>query len=238
MKNFKLITLTFFFLGLINTAAFAQLSLGIKAGGSLSTTYGDSEEFQDEKLESISFRPGYQVGAFIGLGLTDAIKIIGEVAYEVRNGGKEVNVTVPTPAGNVTVNSEFENSFHYVNVPILLVLGSGAVKFYGGPNFAYLTKATSTNTVDNPAIGTTETEIDFKNDPAYEDFGSFINEADLGLNIGFMFQATEKVFLDLRINHGLTDATNNDYDNSVLDGSPREDTDRNVSVQLSAGLNF
>ncbi|MFK7934651.1 MAG: hypothetical protein AB8G22_14160, partial [Saprospiraceae bacterium] len=76
----------------------AQLSIGVKAGASLSTTYGDPEELNGENLESIGLKPGFQVGAFVGLGITDGLKIIGEVAYEVRNGLKEVDFAIPTPA--------------------------------------------------------------------------------------------------------------------------------------------
>ncbi len=39
--------------------------------------------------------------------------------------------------------------------------------------------------------------------------------------------------LDLRLNHGIADIINNDYDRSLIDQSPRADKDRNVSIQLS-----
>lgn len=257
MKNFKLFTLTLFLFSLMSTTVTAQISLGLKAGGNLSTTYGSPEELNDENIEGVGLTPGFQIGAFVGLGLTDGFKIIGEVAYEVRNGKKTIDLATaaPSPAGDILINvdSELNNSFHYINIPILAVFGSGPINFYAGPNFALLTKATSTRTTTQdvtlppglpaetpglPQSGTVETEIDFKNDTAYEEFGSFINESDLGINVGFMFQATDKVFLDLRVNHGLTDATNNDYDVSLLDGSKRDDADRNISIQLSAGIQF
>lgn len=239
MKINGLFTLLGFTLLFFTQQATAQLRLGVKAGANLSTTYGSPEEFNGENIEGIGFQPGFQVGAFVGLGITDGLKLMGEVAYEVRNGLKEVDVTIPTPAGNVTVSSDFENSFHYINIPILLVIGDGPIQFYGGPNFAILTKATASVSEENSATGDREFEIDFRNDPEYESFGSFINESDLGINLGLMLGLGESAFVDLRLNHGISDATNDNYDRSILDPTvSREDSDRNVSVQLSLGFAF
>jgi hypothetical protein len=165
----------------------------------------------------------------------------------------DLTTVVPTPAGDAFVYTSVEakNSFNYLNIPVLAVLGSGRVKLYVGPNFAYLMSAKTTKEIGTtldlpagvpadgfPAEGTVTEEENFKNDAPYKDDGSFINEFDLGANVGLMLQLTEKAHLDLRVNHGLTDATNNDYDISLLDGSSREDSDRNVSIQLGIGLSF
>ncbi|MFK7932505.1 MAG: hypothetical protein AB8G22_03290, partial [Saprospiraceae bacterium] len=119
------------------------------------------------------------------------------------------------------------------------VIGEGPIKVYGGPNFAVLTKATAQVTEDNSLSGTAEYEVDYRNDDRFQSAGSFINEADLGINLGVMLGLGESAFIDLRLNHGLSDATNNDYDRSILDATVnREDSDRNVSVQVSLGFNF
>lgn len=252
LKNFTLLLLCLF----ASSMTFAQIGLGVKAGVNFSTTYGSSEEFNDEKLESIGLNSGFQGGAFVTIGLTESFKVIGEVAYEVRNGLKNVDVVsvTPTPFGdiNAVVNVEAKNSFHYINIPVLAAFGSGPLSFYAGPNFALLSKATSTQTTTTdvttpddlpegiaPESSVVEVEIDFKEDAPFKDNGSFINEFDLGINVGAMFNVTDNLFLDLRINHGITDATNNDYDFSILDSSvSREDSDKNVSVQLSLGYKF
>lgn len=221
--------------------ATAQLTFGLKAGANLSTTYGSPEKLNDENIESIALRPGFQAGAFVGIGLTDGLMVMGEVAYEVRNGLKEIDLTIPNPLGGdpVTISTDAENSFHYVNVPILLVVGENNLKFYGGPNFGFLTQATGSIAQQNPLTGDTEVERDYINDMPFDTNGSFINKADVGINLGFMYGLGDAAFIDFRLNHGLTDATNNDYDFSILDGTvSREDSDRNVSVQLSFGYKF
>lgn len=237
------------------TSLQAQVSLGIKAGANMSMAYGSPEEVNGENLEGIGFRPGFQVGITAGIGLTESFKIQGELNFENRNGLKTVDVTTvaPTPAGDAFIftSVEAKNSFNYINIPVLAVIGTGKLRAYVGPNFAFLLSAKSTQTATTtldipegvpaelfPPAGSTETEVDFKNDTPFDENGSFINEFDLGANIGIMFQLTEKAHLDLRVNHGLTDSTNNDYDTSLVDGSKREDSDRNVSIQLSVGLSF
>lgn len=253
LKPFLLFSLAIFAI----TSLQAQISLGVKGGVNMSTTYGSPEEMNGEKIEGVALRPGFQLGLVLGAGLTDGFKIRGEVNFENRNGLKTVDLVtnVPTPAGDVVVTTaaELKNSFNYINIPVLAVLGSGNIKLYAGPNFAYLLSAKTTQTTmtdvvlppglpeDTPGLpqsGSTTVERDFKNDAPYDEDGSFINEFDLGANVGVMVLLSEKLRLDLRLNHGLSDATNNDYDTSILDGSKREDSDKNVSIQLGIGVSF
>lgn len=74
--------------------------------------------------------------------------------------------------------------------------------------------------------------------------GSFFNSLDLGLNAGLSFYLSKTLYVGGRVNYGLSDATNNDYDFSQvkLDAEnariPRSDTDRNFSIQASVGFNL
>ena len=74
--------------------------------------------------------------------------------------------------------------------------------------------------------------------------GSFFNSLDLGLNAGLSFYLSKTLYLGGRVNYGLSDVTNNNYDFSLvkLDAGnariPRADTDRNFSIQASVGFNL
>lgn len=131
---------------------------------------------------------------------------------------------------------------------MLFAYGNQRIKVYAGPSVAYLLSATSNrttttmvtrpaelpaNTPGLPQSGVTEMETDFINDAPFKDNGSFINRVDIGANLGFIYQLKDRVAIDFRVYHGITDATNNDYDVSLITQEPRSDKDRNVSLQLS-----
>ncbi len=83
---------------------------------------------------------------------------------------------------------------------------------------------------------------------AYYDFtreeGNYYNVLDFGLNAGVHLYLNGSLFVAGRLNYGLLDATNNNYDISLVsldeDGNriPRSDTDRNLSFQASVGFSF
>lgn len=230
----------------------AQVTLGVKAGANMSTTYGSPESMNGTDIESIGLRPGYLFGVQLGLNLSDRFQFISELNYDQRNGLKKINIgqSIPTPLGAVLVNvdADLENSFTYLSLPVLLAYGGQKFNVYAGPSVAYLLSATSerttTTSVTRPAElpagtpglpqdGVVKTSTDFINDAPFKDGDPFINRLDIGANLGFMYQMEERLLLDFRIYHGITDATNNDYDVSLLDQTPRSDKDRNISLQLS-----
>jgi hypothetical protein len=104
------------------------------------------------------------------------------------------------------------------------------------------------NTIDAGAgVGVTiNQKVDFlgKNDNGLindTDYSSdpYFNQFELGLNLGGMLNVTDNLFLDLRINYGITDRTNNKYDVSVIDlTTARSDSDKTAGVLLSLGYRF
>ncbi|MBK6621116.1 MAG: PorT family protein [Saprospirales bacterium] len=74
--------------------------------------------------------------------------------------------------------------------------------------------------------------------------GSFFNALDLGLNAGLSLYLSPTLYIGGRLNYGLSDVTNNNYEFSQvkLDAQnariPRADMDRNVSIQASVGFNL
>lgn len=74
--------------------------------------------------------------------------------------------------------------------------------------------------------------------------GEFYNPLDIGVNAQIAYFLNRGLFIAGRLNYGLSDATNNDFDRSLQtrneDGSfiPREDADTNFSLQFSLGFSF
>ncbi len=246
------------FLGCLSiTSLQAQVDFGVRGGINFSTTYGPIETFNGQDLESQESNPGFQIGAQFGVDLNDQFKLLGEFNYEQRNYVISFNVgqSIPTPAGDVlvAVQSDFENQFSYLSLPVLLAYGGQKLRVYAGPSVALLLKAVADNKITTavtlpdglpsntpglPQSGVLETEVDFINDAPYDDEGAFINRVDLAANLGLMYQFTDRLAADLRINHSILDTTNNDYDVSLVNQSPRSDNDWNLSLQLSVNYWF
>ncbi|MBK8491483.1 MAG: PorT family protein [Saprospirales bacterium] len=116
--------------------------------------------------------------------------------------------------------------------------------------YNYLGDETGGADFNNPTtikIGNQEVELP-GNVGAYYDIprgeGNFFNVLDIGLNAGLSVYLSKTLYLGGRLNYGLSDATNNNYDFSQvkLDADnariPRSDFDRNVSIQASVGFNL
>ncbi len=165
------------------------------------------------------------------------------------------------PQAQYDISQEADSRHNYINLPILLLFGGEKFRYYIGPNIGFLMSAkadftrstTITSELFPPANTTLETDVEadwldyssFKEtySTAPPDNGNFLNSLELGINIGAMYSFTDNIFIDLRLNQGITDTTNNDYDNSIYPNAnfgfdSREDTDRNLSIQLSLGYKF
>jgi hypothetical protein len=74
--------------------------------------------------------------------------------------------------------------------------------------------------------------------------GAFLNQLDIGINLGATYYLTDGFFADLRVSQGLTDVSNNHYDNSIypnpatFEFPSRDDVDRLLSIQFSVGYRF
>ncbi len=270
MNILKTFSLTLLFLG-FSIAASAQF--GVKAGVNFGVTYGTAEEVNGEAIETVSPGLGYQAGLFTNLSFSDNLGLMIELNYEAKRSSKEVAEftlsSVPAAAvglpADVLVNAsaEQDNSFDFINVPLLLTFGgSEGLSFYVGPNVGYMISGSvdvastvasvypdgvpdaAQQAVDvvingllaaqGAALGKTETELDLIET---ERVSQFI----IGANAGVLFNLSDNLFLDLRLSHDLTDFTNNDTDTAQIDperGALRDDKDRNVGAQLSVGFKF
>lgn len=219
----------------------ADAQIGVKASGLFGTVYGEGEIAADGvELQSIKMAPGWHLGVFFRAG-SGLLSFQGELLYENRNSTSFVEYA---PIG---LKLENKAKYNYLSIPLLAVLNVGNFKPYAGLNVAYLISATGTSVGTVPtATGPIERDnvIDFfgpNEDQVggtnYED--GYFNRLEVGANLGVMFQISEAFHVDLRAYHSLTDITNNQYDNSILDPSKsREDADRAVYLQLGVGLSF
>jgi hypothetical protein len=246
----------------------AQAQIGVKAGLSTSVIagYGNTEEG-----ETASLKVGYQGGIFYKLPVVEKINIFVELNYESRGTVSKKDYMTQLPVidpssgsvlgiGNYTVSQEIRSTQNYLNVPILVAFGGDKLKVYAGPNFGYMLtgKASIERTIDIslggnnlPTVSTSLDDIDWKDYDSFKriftstppEDGDFINSLSVGFNVGAMFNVTEDLFIDLRVNQGLTDESNNSYDNSIYPNADfsfpsREDTDRTFGIQLGLGYTF
>ncbi|MGB3798286.1 MAG: outer membrane beta-barrel protein, partial [Lewinella sp.] len=127
---------------LLSLSATAQI--GIKAGVTLGGTYGSSEEFNGDKIESIDPALGYQFGVTARVVDLPLFNLNAELIYENRRGQKNANFTIPASEQvSVRTDIKFRNSFEYISLPLLATFGSDNVNFYVGPSFSYLLAASS-----------------------------------------------------------------------------------------------
>lgn len=252
---------------LMFSQAYGQFGVKLGANMSAAGSYGNSEEGEVANLKT-----GYQAGVFYQLAITDGFALMAEVNYEARGTVSKKDYTIGLPIvdpgsgtvlgmGEYVVSQEINSRQNYLNIPILAVLGEGNFKYYIGPNIGLFLNGTAEfeRTIDvfleGNQVNKIESSIDdvdwkdyesFKGiftDPIPEEDGDFINSLEIGVNIGAMYYLTDNLFVDLRVNQGLMDVTNNSYDKSIYPAADftfpsREDTDRNFSVQLSVGFGF
>jgi len=255
---------------MIGTAVNAQF--GIKLGANMSAvgSYGNSEDGESASLK-LGYQGGVFYKANIGkAGVMIEVnyEARGTVSkkdynfdYLIIDPATGMPVLNPQSGGpaiaNYAVNQEANSVHNYVNIPVLFFVGGDRLSFYVGPNVGILLSGTSdfTRTTNIESLGQTiDTNLEGVDWLDYESFkaifsqapaedGEFLNNLDVGINLGAMLNITESLFLDLRINQGLMDVSNNAYDNSIYPNQTftfdsREDTDRNFSIQLSAGYQF
>lgn len=263
MKKLTLLFI-FSFVSLLNYS-YAQFGVKLGANFGASGSYGNSEEG-----ESIALKVGFQGGVYYMHNINEKIGLLAELNYEAKGtiSKKDYTIQLPVPnpvdgsllgIGDYAVNQEINSLQGYINLPVLVYFKLDKIKLYAGPNFGFLLSgdADFNRNIDislgGNALTSTELEIngiDWKDydsfkqiftEPIPSEDGNFLNAFEMGINVGAMYNITEKVFLDLRVSQGLTDVTNNHYDNSIYPSedfsfASRDDTDRNLSIQLSVGI--
>lgn len=243
---------------------------GAKAGINFSAagSYGNSE-----KGETAHLKTGFQAGFFHYASLNATMTILIELNYEARGtiSKKDYTIVLPLVDPNLgmildfadyAISQKANSRQHYINLPVLLQLGGEKLKYYVGPNVGFLFagkadfKRTIAISVDgNPLLSPPALDIKDVDWSDYDSFqaifltpppesGEFLNGLEFGINIGAMYYLTADLLIDLRVNQGLLDTSNNDYDFSIYPDpnifvfDSRSDADRNLSIQLGIAYQF
>lgn len=170
------------------SVARAQWSFGVKAGVGI-TTQRISSLWDSNK------KTGLLAGAFATYELNDHFDLQGELYY--ANRGHKTDIYLEASA---TSPSDWVFTYHYLCLPLMLKYFPTGKTIYiaAGPHLGYL--------------------INYKNDikdwPKDEpredlDWHKECNRLDFGLSAGIGAIVSKNVMVDVRYNHGLTNATKN-----------------------------
>ncbi len=144
-------------------AQHSDISLGLKAGGSLSSLVGADAGAYNNLF-------GFHAGVFANIGLTNMIAFQPELLYS-QKGGK-----LPLPGGN-----DLTRRFHYVDVPLAFHANANGLFFEAGPQVGFLVAAQA-------KVGSASTDI--KNSYNSVDFGYLAGlgyQQKTGLGIGLRY---------------------------------------------------
>ena len=219
MRKWKVAVLSLAIAGVTVNESMAQLSVGVKGGGTLNTVSGNTAETIEKDMTF-----GYQFGATLNYGFSDVFSLQPEVLF-IQKGGR---------ASSTLTDDYAQLTSNYIAIPVLAKAEFGGEKFKGyavlGPYAGYWAGGKNKASV----LGTESKEsIDF--DSNIDDDGYKQNRIDLGINGGLGMQYTigrGNIFLDARYGFGLFDT--NKYETEP-DGYK---TVANRSVEVSLGYMF
>lgn len=150
--------------------------------------WGDEVSTKEEYKKSVNTRIGMQLGLGVDIYLTDALSFEPGLRYMQKGAGFSAKVT--DPDFGATMETEMEQTFHYVEIPLNLnyqiELGDWKWQLTGGPTLGYMAdfrwqyayNVTSFGGTDGFKIDT-RSEKDLKSE-IREDLMPF----DLGVNVG------------------------------------------------------
>lgn len=209
---------------LLALAAFAQISIGPRAGINLASWSLGGEIAED--LPSAKSRLSYLFGAVAEIRINDNFAVQPELLFVQKGARFEESETDPVLG---TASYEFTAVTNNFEIPVLLKggtsFGSGRFDVLVGPSFAYSmngklkTKATFMGQTEEE-----EEDIDFDDDE--------FSRTDLNLQFGAAFTFNvggASVFVDGRYLLGLTNLNTSDDDDSTV---------KNKGIALSVGALF
>jgi hypothetical protein len=155
-----------------------------EAGGLI----GDMTETKEEYKKKFRSRIGMQLGLGVDIYLTDALSFEPGLRYMQKGAGFSDDITDPDIG--VKMETEMEQTFHYVEIPLNLnyqiELGDWKWQLTGGPTVGYMADFRMQFSQKMTLMGYTEeyktdtrSESDFKSD-LRDDLMPF----DLGVNVG------------------------------------------------------
>lgn len=182
------------------TGAFAQIKVGVRAGGNLSTISGmvsgeNNLDWGDLATADASqaMKLGVNLGAYAEYMVLPLVGIQVEANFSMQGVNTEANASSGLLGGSI--ESTTTHSVNYVNVPILAKVHFMNIRAYAGPQFGFaLGYNTTTETVAGDTTNTEEATLEA------DDFNSF----DLSFVVGAQYKLTNNIGIDARYNIGLT----------------------------------
>lgn len=209
MKKLMIVlTFALLFTGFSSTSQ--ESKIGIKGGFNLSTLTTDGN---DDK----NFRPGFHVGVFNKMAITDAFAIQPELLYTTKG--------VKYAYDNAFAEGDSKFTLNYIELPLKLVYNlSSDFELQLGPYVGYLLNAnveTDTEVLDAWDIAS-EDDID------RDQFKNF----DFGLSFGLGFDF-DPLVVGFNYNLGITQVAEGDEISDGILGDAK-----NAVIQVYAGIKF
>jgi len=154
----KLLTAVFC---LLSCGAFAQISVGVKAGLNMANVSGDDDA---------DYRASYLAGAYLGVNLADKFKLQPELLY-VSAGSK---ASLTDPQSSIKADRTFKFSYIYIPVMFMYTI-AGPLNVQAGPQIGILTKAEMETKYSSGSVTIPDDTQDIKEE---------LKGADFGFNVG------------------------------------------------------
>lgn len=182
------------------TGAFAQIKVGVRAGGNLSTISGmvSGENNLDwGNLATANASQAMKLG--VNLGAYAEYMILPLVGIQVEANFSMQGVSTEASAGSNALGGSIESttthSVNYVNVPILAKVHFMSLRAFAGPQLGF---SLGYNTTTETVIGdNTNTQKATLEDDNYNSF-------DLSFVVGAQYKLTNNLGIDARYNIGLS----------------------------------
>lgn len=198
------------------TTVAQEVSLGVKAGGNLSSLSGD--------VEGMSFLPGFHAGGFAEIKLSEKFALQPELLFSME-GGKS---SFKFQSSEVSMSSEEKLKLGYINLPVMAkyyVTEGLSVEL--GPQIGYLISAKSEYEFSSTFEGITI------EDSGKEDVKDFMKKTSFGASVGLGYTMKNNLYFQARYHLGLS---------NINDTEDEEDgylaKIKNNGFQLSVGFKF
>lgn len=198
-----------------STGAFAQTSFGVKAGMNLSKMTVKSG---GEKVDDIKLKPGFNIGAFADLKLSDLLAV--EAGLQVETKGYRMK----DGAFGIT----YKNSVNliYVTIPVDARFNFGDFYVLAGPYLGIAASGKGKASAEYDGDKEKETiTLEFGNDEKDSD----LKRLDIGLGVGAGYEFTDNIGARLGYDLGLT---------NILPGGDKDKKYTNGSINLSVTYRF
>lgn len=198
------------------TTVAQEVSLGVKAGGNLSSLSGD--------VEGMSFLPGFHAGGFAEIKLSEKFALQPELLFSMEGGKSSFKLQ----SSEVSMSSEEKLKLGYINLPVMAkyyVTEGLSVEL--GPQIGYLISAKSEYEFSSTFEGITI------EDSGKEDVKDFMKKTSFGASVGLGYTMKNNLYFQARYHLGLS---------NINDTEDEEDgylaKIKNNGFQLSIGFKF